>query len=254
MMLRRSVPPEALDSLPFFDPAALAARRDLRTLHRVMGTRHILQQALHRLRPPATDRHTGTPRSTRPWRVLELGAGDGRLLLELASQLGMVWNATQLTLLDRQPLVSAATRRAYHQIGWNVVPQVVDVLEWAQEQTRPRRLHAPQWDLVLANLFMHHFETPVLQKLLASIACNTRHLLVCEPRRAPLVWVGSQLLGLLGVHSVTRKDAVLSVRAGFRGQELSALWPQGGAAWQLHEYPAGLFSHCFMARRIGFTA
>jgi hypothetical protein len=41
---------------------------------------------------------------------------------------------------------------------------------------------------------------------------------------------------------------VLSVRAGFSGNELSALWPADGG-WQLTERRAGHFSHLFIARR-----
>ena len=43
-------------------------------------------------------------------------------------------------------------------------------------------------------------------------------------------------------------EAVVSARAGFRGKELSALWPTEGH-WELHEQAVGLFSHCFVARR-----
>jgi hypothetical protein len=47
---------------------------------------------------------------------------------------------------------------------------------------------------------------------------------------------------------VTRHDAVSSVHAGFRAQELSSLWPdQQNRA--IHEYSAGLFSHVFLAVR-----
>jgi hypothetical protein len=41
---------------------------------------------------------------------------------------------------------------------------------------------------------------------------------------------------------------VLSVRAGFRGKELTPLWP--GSRWHVDESPAGLFTHRFVARRI----
>jgi len=40
----------------------------------------------------------------------------------------------------------------------------------------------------------------------------------------------------------------VSVRAGFSDKDLSALWPAGDA-WQLSENSAGLFSHCFIAKR-----
>jgi hypothetical protein len=38
------------------------------------------------------------------------------------------------------------------------------------------------------------------------------------------------------------------VRAGFRAQELSDLWPDRHA-WILEEHAAGLFSHCLIAMR-----
>jgi hypothetical protein len=52
------------------------------------------------------------------------------------------------------------------------------------------------------------------------------------------VWV-------LGCNAVTRHDAVVSVRAGFAGKELSAAWPPG--AWQLEERVAWPFTHLFVA-------
>jgi hypothetical protein len=49
---------------------------------------------------------------------------------------------------------------------------------------------------------------------------------------------------------VTREDAVLSVHAGFREKEITALWPVNSDEWQVREYSAGLFSHCFYAERM----
>jgi hypothetical protein len=48
---------------------------------------------------------------------------------------------------------------------------------------------------------------------------------------------------------VTRHDATVSVRAGFSGDELSALWPDK-KNWQLTEHRTGFFSHLFVARRL----
>jgi len=47
---------------------------------------------------------------------------------------------------------------------------------------------------------------------------------------------------------VTRHDAVVSVRAGFRGGELAALWPRG-EGWTIEERARGPFGHAFVARR-----
>ena len=57
---------------------------------------------------------------------------------------------------------------------------------------------------------------------------------------------GFDLVVVLGANAVTREDAVLSVRAGFTGHELTDLWPRD-AGWACREHAAGLFSHLFMA-------
>jgi hypothetical protein len=59
----------------------------------------------------------------------------------------------------------------------------------------------------------------------------------------------SRLLRVIGCNDVTRHDATISVRAGFSGEELSALWPDK-QNWQLTERRAGLFSHLFIAQKI----
>jgi hypothetical protein len=59
----------------------------------------------------------------------------------------------------------------------------------------------------------------------------------------------SRLLGAVGCNDVTRHDAVVSVRAGFSGCELSSLWTDNDN-WQLTEQSAGAFSHLFIARKI----
>lgn len=243
MILPRIVGAEILDGLAVADPAATRSRRDLRRVHRAMATRSIVSRALRAA-------IVSTP-ATRPLRVLEIGAGDGSLLLGVARRLAPAWPPVELTLLDAQPLVERETIASYAELGWKVVPTVVDVLVWAAAVTDPLLANSAtaRWDLIVANLFLHHFADADLAGLLGAIAVRSDRLFACEPRRAWLALAGSHLLGALGVNAVTREDAVLSVHAGFKGKELSALWPSGAAEWRLHEYPAGLFSHCFRAER-----
>jgi len=87
-----------------------------------------------------------------------------------------------------------------------------------------------------------------LVRLLASAAQLARLVVACEPRRARFVVRASRLLWAVGFSDVGVHEAVVSARAGFRGKELSALWPAQGQ-WELHEEAAGLFSHRFVARR-----
>lgn len=242
--LPRTVSAETLDGLAADDPHAIRSRRDLRRVHRVMGTRSTV---LHVLRGMTALHH-----KPEPLRVLELGAGDGTLMLGVARTLAAEWPTVELTLLDAQQLVHRDTVKDYSALGWNAVSHVGDVFDWVAGDTdRMRTGHAsPSWDLIVCNLFLHHFEGAELARLLGAIAKRSQLFFACEPRREWVALAGSHLIGAIGANAVTREDAVLSVHAGFCARELSALWPGSPPAWQIQEYSAGLFSHCFRAERV----
>lgn len=240
--LPRIVQAETLDGLAEDDPDAMRSRRDLRRVHRVMGSCSMLSRIL---------RAWALPRG-RALRVLELGAGDGSLMLRVARALAPRWPRVELTLLDRQALVGPATLRRYASLGWTATTSRTDVLDWAAAEPRADAGGSgPRWDVIVANLFLHHFPERELAGLLRAVAARCDHFVACEPRRARSALVASHLIGAIGANAVTREDAVLSVHAGFRGRELSALWPADGSAWTLRERPAGAFSHCFHAVREG---
>lgn len=237
----RVVAAEALDDLAADDPTAQRSRRDLRRIHRAMGTRGILLDAFAK-------HAVAAPRDV-PLRVLELGAGDGSLLLGVAQALqarSPSGRRVALSLLDRQALVSPATVDRYASAGWHAKPCTVDIAEWVACASASSR-----WDLIVANLFLHHFEARELTAMFAAIAQRCDRFFACEPRRGWAALAGSHLVGALGANAVTRGDAVLSVRAGFAGLELSALWPKTAGAWHLREFSAVPFSHCFDATQHG---
>jgi hypothetical protein len=228
----RRVEPEVLDDLPADDPRARRSRRDLRVIHRFMGTRGILVRALRRI-----EEATGRPR-----RVLEVGCGDGTLLLGVARTLG--WRDVELTLLDRQPAVEPQTLAAYAVLGWRARTVVADVFDAASDAMRG--VH----DVSVASLFLHHFEGATLERLCAALAASAPAFVAYEPRRSRFALLGSRLVVFLGANAVTRADAVLSVRAGFTRHELSLAWQAAaGSAWELDEGAAGPFGHRFCARR-----
>jgi hypothetical protein len=228
----RRVTPELLDELPASDPRARRSRADLRRINRIMGALSVLRRGLSLACPVP------------PRALVELGAGDGSLALRLARKLARAWPDVHLTLLDLEPSVAPATAAAIRACGWTLDVVGADALDWLAQ--RPERTAG----VVLANLFVHHFEGERLERLLQGIAASADAFVCCEPRRARLALVGSHLLGFIGCNDVTRYDAVVSVHAGFRDREIGAAWLKACASgWTLHETAAGAFNHLFVARR-----
>ena len=239
MTFPRTVSCETLDVLAPSDPRALRSRRDLQRVNRFLGTRGIIVQGMQQ----------AMGRSSRELRlrVLELGAGDGSLMLRIAHELSKSWPAVHVTLLDRLALLTADTSAAFARLGWSVEMLSVDVLDWAAAPLPPHL--PPRWDVIVANLFLHHFDELLLPRVLSAIAARCDSFVACEPRRTSVSLIGSHLVGALGASRVTREDAVRSVHAGFRDAELSAVWQADSDDWQLQEHTAGLFSHFFSAAR-----
>jgi hypothetical protein len=234
MAMERAVLPELLDHLLPADPRAVRSRRDLRRVNAIMRNAHIVAEALTRdSKPP--------PRS-----VIELGAGDGAWMVQLAAALPPRWSGVHALLLDRQDTVAERSLSALAARGWATEVVTADVFDWL-----PRT--GVRADVIVANLFLHHFEYDRLRELLGMVASHCRVFVACEPRRSSMALQASRMLGLIGCNAVTRHDAVVSVRAGFAGNELSASWPAGDA-WKLHECARGLFSHLFVAARSSETS
>jgi hypothetical protein len=207
----RVVEPEWLDELPPADPRARRSRQDLVRINALMGNAGIVAGELRRI---------GSLRS-----VSVLGAGDGVFMVKVMARVGAA--EARVILVDRHPL--------------NAGVLAADAFEWLAD---PR---TPAFDAIVANLFLHHFEGAWLERLLALAAARCRTFVACEPRRSRVALTGARLLGVVGCNDVSRHDAVVSVRAGFAGTELTALWPREG--WMCQESPRGLFSHLFVARR-----
>jgi hypothetical protein len=229
IMNKRHIQPELLDDLPADDPRAIQSRRDLQKINMFMGHLGVVTGALRRT-PPASRF------------LVELGAGDGTFLLRIARRLGPQ-TGMRAVLVDRQPSLSAATREGFKAAGWDVETCQCDVFEWL---CRPR---AETADVTLANLFLHHFREGELANLFNLIAQHTTYFVACEPRRSRTALAGVPLLRLIGCNEVTLHDGDISVRAGFRDRELSALWPND-PGWRLTERRRGLFTHAFVAARL----
>ena len=229
--MERIVLPELLDVLPPQDQSALRSRRDLRRLNTWMGHPRVMARVLQKNLPDQDVRQ-----------IVELGAGDGHFLLSVARHLHGQWPGATATLVDQLDALDPQTREHFNRLGWRVHPEIAEASEWL------RQASSPVVGAVICNLFLHQFETEQLAELLRLAARLARVVIALEPRRSWLPRFCGRLLWVIGCGPVTRHDAHISIRAGFAGRELSALWPDK-KNWELVECPVGLFSHLFTARR-----
>ena len=210
-MTARAVGAEILDDLPPEDPRARRSRRDLRRINALMGNARTV---------------AGMLAGRRVETLLEIGAGDGAFARSLIPRLD---SGTRVVLLDRQD----------HPSPPGVDAVVADVYDYLNTEVR--------FDAIVANLFLHHFEDDRLRTLLGLVARSTDLFVACEPRRSGAALTGCRMLRAIGCNDVTRHDARVSVRAGFREGELAHLWP--GDGWSLRERSAPPFGHAFRAER-----
>jgi hypothetical protein len=229
--MERRVEPELLDDLPAADPRAVDSRRDLERLnHWMRHPQMMASQLLENL-------------EASPVRcIAELGAGDGRFMLQVARRLSNRWPGVLVHLVDRKGTLDRRTRLAFDALGWKAQGLTTDVFA-ALDRPVLNRCEA-----IVANLFLHHFSFEGLRALFHGISKRTRLFVALEPSRSSLALVLSRYVGLIGCRKVTQHDAPVSVRAGFAGKELSPLWPDP-EQWCCHEQAAGWCSHLFLARR-----
>ncbi len=180
--------PELLDSLPHDHPDARASRRDLRRLNALMGNFRWLDRTLRQQALPGM-------------RIVELGAGDGGFgswFLRRNPDRAALYGAVDfMPRPDSWPGDAAWTSGDLFSAGAAAVQAA---------------------DVVVANLFLHHFEGGALARL-GALCQRARALVFCEPARHERhVWQGRLIFPLL--NRVTRHDLVVSVRAGFLDDEL----------------------------------
>ncbi len=230
-LAERLVEPELLDALPADHPAARGARRDLVLVNRLMFNAGILAAELARHAPAGR------------LRIAELGAGDGRLMRTVAGRLAGRFDRVAVTLVDiAGPGADAAAQdTAFRALGWKVDRVTADVFDWMKAD------HQTGFDVITANLFLHHFRAAELRRLLGLAGALTRLFVAVEPRRDLLSLAASRCLGALGANRVTRHDAPVSVRAGFRDGEISACWADQ-AGFRLAERSRPPFAHVFVAK------
>lgn len=232
-MSERVVLPEWLDVLPAKDARAHRSRRDLRRLNGWMGHPQIMARALNE----HYSAHGGR-------RLVELGAGDGHFLLQVAKLAPIPGPLVEALLVDRLDVLDPQIWEQFERLGWRARGEIQEAGAWL------RRSPTGERQSIISNLFLHQFETGQLRQILRLAADVCGLFVALEPRRGWLPRLCGGCLWMIGCGPVTQHDASISIRAGFRDGELSSLWPDADK-WELTEGTAGWFSHLFIARRKG---
>ncbi len=199
-MSARVVVPEILDHLPHEDPAARRSRRDLRRINFLMGNERWILRTVRRF-PAAAGRG-----------IVEIGAGDGFLTSRLA---GVYPHAT-VAALDLAPRPATLD------------PRVL----WLRGDLFKSPPPAPG-GIVIANLFLHHFEQAALAELGRWLE-GAAVMVFNEPDRRRLPQILSAVMDPVHNH-VTRHDMRVSISAGFRQGELPALLGLDFPSWRIAE-------------------
>lgn len=208
--MKRVVAKETLDLLPVEDPAAVRSRKDLRTFNGLMGNYRWFSNRLKTFLRTSRDAESD-------FTIDELGAGRGELILYLKDQLKLSHRMT-FRAFDLCPAPDLWPSNFPWLSG--------DFLStWNPENT----------DILMANLILHHFENSVLGQLAAKIHNSSiKAVFLNETRRTRFHHSAARLLSL-PMSPVTREDAVISVKAGFRRGELSELLELNTRDWMVRE-------------------
>jgi 2-polyprenyl-3-methyl-5-hydroxy-6-metoxy-1,4-benzoquinol methylase len=169
----------------------------------LLGTRSLIRRAiLEDIR-----RRPGRP----PYTILDVGAGGCDIALWLARSR----RDLRITCLDHDPRVVDYARRAC--AG---EPAIEVHLGSAADIAG-----LPAYDFVFANLFLHHLEDGQVGSTLTAMLGRTRRLLLVSDllrSRRSHFWYGL-FAGLFLHGSFAAADGRLSIRRGFRPEELRAL-------------------------------
>jgi 2-polyprenyl-3-methyl-5-hydroxy-6-metoxy-1,4-benzoquinol methylase len=145
-------------------------------------------------------------------RVLDVGTGDARLASRLRSELQSHGRAAEFFVLDRHWTHLASGNPA----AAGLTPVVGNALDLP--------FGAGTFDVVMCNLFLHHFSAERAEGLLRSLGAAAREaVLVNDLERHWIPYVFIRCAYPFARSRITRHDGPASVRQAYTRQELAAL-------------------------------
>lgn len=156
-------------------------------------------------------------RGSRRVRILDVGAGDSRLAAHLERELARRNRNAEFVALDRR--ISHLTNANHSADSLSRVAADVSDLPFANES----------FDLVMCNLFLHHFSADRAVELLRRLAeMASEAVLVNDLERHLLPYFFIQVAWPFARSRMTRHDGAASVRQAYTKDELATLARRAG--------------------------
>lgn len=157
--------------------------------------------------------------ASRPFRLLDVGYGDGGMLRAIARWAAKHGVACELVGVDLNPK-SQATAEALRPPGAPIAYRTGDYAALANEH----------WDFVVSSLVTHHMDDDQRRHFLEFMEAHaTRGWFVNDLHRHWFAWASFPMLArLLGVHRIVREDGQLSVARSFVAAEWHAMLALAG--------------------------
>lgn len=208
-MRTRVLQQELLETYPDDHPDAITGREDLLLVNAVMGNHRWMESMLRQHYQPG-------------WKVTEIGAGDGALSRRFVE--AGICEASCLHAFDLAGQPASWPREAV----------------WTQGDLFQQPL--PDSEVLIANLFLHHFTDEQLREIGRRVPPRTQIILAAEPERRWMHTVMGRFFSWLAeLHPITQFDMQVSIRAGFRDDELprSLGLDERDWQWQCKATPLG---------------
>ena len=230
---RRSLEPEMMDDPALSHERHVAALRGLERINRWSGSVGIVWAAIRELvrglggeslRVPdvgGTGALTGPATVGQPLRVLDLATGAGDVPIGLARRARRAGVLLEIEACDASPTALEYARQRAARAGADVRFFLLDVLGGD---------FPAGYDVVVSSLFLHHLSEEAAVLLLRKMAAAARRLVVVNDllrsrRGLALAYLAPRLLT---TSKVVHVDAVRSVRAAFKLDEVHTLAGQAG--------------------------
>lgn len=217
VFMKRVVEAEILDTLEPESEEARANRQDMRLLNRIMGNYRWFAKCV-----PEMWNGEGS--------IIDFGSGAGELPVYLK-------NRRILKATDNVTGVDLWPRPAGWPESWQWLRQDLRNLDFVEDNA-----------LLFGNHILHQFSSDFLITLGLIMKERRCTLMVCEPVRRKLHLWQIRMLWPLRLHQVSVHDAMVSVRAGFRGGELAKHLGLDEREWELRTCESWLGAYRLIAR------